>query len=121
MQVWTTGQLTSGQNVPKIVGVNRPQKPYTPLGYRNAFVERIRASRLISDKSPLEMAQLLDVPKDTYHRYETRTLLPHHLIQTFCEITGQDLYWLITGRRQKPELQAVSQLRRKTDTQDPSP
>src|ERR1039457_916561 len=100
MQVWITGQLTENRAAFKIDGVS---KPYTPTTYRNAFVQRVRAARTLAEKTPLEMAHLLDIPKDTYHRYETRTLLPHHLLEPFCQLTGQDLTWLITGRHRRPE------------------
>lgn len=100
MQAWTTCQLTPWRLSFSIGAV---PKPYTPTTYRKAFVERVRASRIQADKSPLEMAKLLGIPKDTYHRYETRTLLPHHLLLTFCELTHQDLFWLVTGRRFRPD------------------
>ena len=100
MQAWTTGQLTPAAPPFKIVGV---AKPYTPTTYRNAFVQRVRAARTLAEKNPLEMAQLLGVPKDTYHRYETRTLLPHHLLEFFCQLTGQDLTWLVTGKHHRSE------------------
>ena|SRR5712675_1581654 len=100
MQAWTIRQLTSDDCAFRLGGV---AKPYTPTAYRNAFVQRVRAARNLAEKTPLEMAQLLDLPKDTYHRYETRTLLPHHLLETFCKLTGQDLTWLITGRHRRPE------------------
>lgn len=100
MQAWITGQLTSTPRASTLLAV---PKPYTPTTYRNAFVQRVRAARTLAEKNPLEMAQLLGIPKDTYHRYETRTLLPHHLLETFCKLTGQDLTWLITGRHRRPE------------------
>lgn len=100
MQAWITGQLTGDVHHFTLSSVT---KPYTPTTYRNAFVQRVRAARTLAEKTPLEMAQLLDVPKDTYHRYETRTLLPHHLLETFCKLTGQDLTWLITGKHRRSE------------------
>lgn len=100
MQAWTTSQLTQERWPSTLVAVT---KPYTPTTYRNAFVQRVRAARTLAEKNPLEMAQLLGVPKDTYHRYETRTLLPHHLLELFCKLTGQDLTWLVTGRHQRPD------------------
>jgi DNA-binding XRE family transcriptional regulator len=100
MQAWITGQLTREGTPYTLSSV---AKPYTPTTYRNAFVQRVRAARNLAEKTPLEMAQLLDVPKDTYHRYETRTLLPHHLLEIFCKLTGQDLTWLITGKHHRPE------------------
>jgi len=45
------------------------------------------------------MAELLGVRKDTYHRYETRTLMPHHMVELFCRLTDQELNWLVTGQR----------------------
>lgn len=110
MQAWTTGQLTFDDCAFRIGGV---AKPYTPTTYRNAFVQRVRSARILAEKNPLEMAQLLGVPKDTYHRYETRTLLPHHLIETFCELTGQELHWLVTGRHQRAEPTADARAPRK--------
>lgn len=98
MQAWTTSQLTTARPPFRI---DRVSKPYTPTAYRKLFVQRVRAARTLAEKNPLEMAQLLGVPKDTYHRYETRTLLPHHLIEPFCQLTGQDLTWLVTGHHER--------------------
>ena len=110
MQAWITRQLTFPDQTLRLGGV---AKPYTPTTYRNAFVQRVRSARILAEKNPLEMAQLLGVPKDTYHRYETRTLLPLHLIETFCQLTGQELHWLVTGRHQRPEPAAGSGATRK--------
>jgi DNA-binding XRE family transcriptional regulator len=74
------------------------KKPYTPTTYRKAFFQRVKAARLLADKSIADMAQALDVPADTYGRYEKRTLMPLHLIERFCEVTGQDIHWLVTGK-----------------------
>jgi DNA-binding XRE family transcriptional regulator len=97
MQAWITRQLTPVEP-DRTMGVVRPLESVTPTRYRRAFFERIRAARVSAGKSPAEMAQLLGVPKDTYHRYETRTLLPHHLMEKFCRLTDKELDWLITGR-----------------------
>lgn len=110
VQLWITGQLTPR---PCSYTMGRMGKPYTPTTYRKAFVQRVRASRIQADQSPLDMAKLLGIPKDTYHRYETRTLLPHHLLQTFCNLTGQDLYWLVTGSRFRADTDSDSGTSRK--------
>lgn len=110
MQAWITGQLTDERRPLKLVAVT---KPYTPTTYRKAFVQRVRAARTLASKNPLEMAHLLGVPKDTYHRYETRTLLPLHLIETFCHLTGADLHWLITGHQLRHDSGADSHSARK--------
>jgi len=96
MQAWTISQSTPIQGSATILSM---RKATTPAQYRQRFFERVRAARTLAGKNPLEMAQLLDVPKDTYHRYETRTLLPHHLIPVFCQITGVEIEWLVRGLR----------------------
>lgn len=48
---------------------------------------------------PAQIAAQLGVPKDTYQRYETRRLIPHHLIKPFCDLTQEDVHWLVTGER----------------------
>lgn len=110
MQAWTTSQLTGDVRQSTLAPVT---KPYTPTTYRRAFVQRVRAARTLASLNPLEMANKLGVPKDTYHRYETRTLLPHHLLEIFCQLTGTDLQWLITGRLHRPGLTAETPANRK--------
>ena len=74
MQAWINGSLTAPAVPVKLSGM---AKPYTPTQYRKAFTGRVKAARTVSGLSPLETAEKLGIPKDTYHRYETRTLLPH--------------------------------------------
>lgn len=105
MEAWTTSQLTPEHRPSTLLAVT---KPYTPTTYRRAFVQRVRAARTLASLNPLEMANLLGVPKDTYHRYETRTLLPHHLLEVFCQLASCDLHWLITGRLQRASTEAHS-------------
>lgn len=73
------------------------RKASTPASFRRDFTIRVRAARVASGRSPAEVAQYLGVPTDTYLRWETRALLPHHLLAPFCEITRFDLYMLLTG------------------------
>ena len=100
MQAWINGSLTAPAVPVKLSGM---AKPYTPTQYRKAFTGRVKAARTVSGLSPLETAEKLGIPKDTYHRYETRTLLPHHLRERFCTLMGCDLVWLITGARLRPD------------------
>ncbi len=100
MQAWINSQSTSG-DVPQTILCMR--KVTTPAQYRTKFFERVRAARSLSGNSPAQMAELLGVPKDTYHRYETRTLLPHHLIPLFCQLTGADVDWLVRGLKRGAE------------------
>lgn len=96
MQAWISGSLTVARPPGRLPVM---AKPYTPTQYRKAFTGRVKAARTVSGLTPLELAEKLSIPKDTYHRYETRTLLPHHMLELFCVVTGADLLWLITGSK----------------------
>lgn len=74
------------------------RKASTPASFRRDFCQRVRAARINSGRSPAEVAEYLKVEKDTYLRWETRAILPHHLLAPFCEITRHDLYKLLTGQ-----------------------
>lgn len=45
------------------------------------------------------MAKALDIPADRYRKYESRTPLPHELLERFALITGVTLEYLVTGNR----------------------
>src|SRR5689334_1309418 len=96
MQAWTTSQSTELGTPPTILDM---RKATTPAQYRAKFFGRVKAARALSGKTPRELADLLGVPKDTYHRYETQVLIPHHLLQQFCTLCGVEIEWLITGHR----------------------
>lgn len=110
MQVWTTSQLTPGVASLTIRAV---PKPYTPTTYRKAFVQRVKAARIRSGKTSQDVAHSLGIPKDTYLRYETRTLLPHHLVAAFCQLTGEEVTWLVTGARLRHDGDPDSELARR--------
>jgi DNA-binding XRE family transcriptional regulator len=97
MQAWINEQLTSGASPRTIVAVGRPKETTSPTTYRSQFFKRVRAARALYTENPPEMAKALGVPRDTYYRYEERTMLPHHLIPRFCEITGVTVDWLMRG------------------------
>lgn len=112
MQAWTTLQLTPGDAHRTIVGViGRPTKPTSPAAYRAQFFERVRTARKFYTDKPPEMAEAMGIDKGTYYRYETRLMMPHHLIPLFCEITGVTADWLMKGpsaaRALHPQRQAT--------------
>lgn len=80
-----------------MVGMRVPRKASTPSTWRKDFIKRVRDARIASGKKPVEVAAQLVVSLDTYNRWETRALLPHHLIVPFCRITGADPMELMTG------------------------
>jgi len=96
VQAWITSSSPLPGLAPIICGV---PKPYTPTTYRKAFLARVRAARTVANREPIDVAAKLGIPKDTYLRYESRTLLPHHLVLPFCLYTGADPTWLVTGER----------------------
>jgi hypothetical protein len=73
------------------------RKASTPSQWRDQFIERVKAARIVSGQKPIEVAAALGVNLDTYNRWETRALLPHHLVMPFCTITGADPVMLLTG------------------------
>jgi DNA-binding transcriptional regulator YiaG len=65
--------------------------------FLQAFCGRVRAAREACGMTQAEMARRLEVSRSAYQRYETRTPLPHHLIDEFAEITGVDIKDLLSG------------------------
>ena len=74
----------------------------TEAQYKQAFIERVKSARIATGMKQWQIADALDMPQDKYKQYESRSLLPHHLIGRFCIVTRVDPEWLITGRGQKP-------------------
>jgi hypothetical protein len=116
MQAWTNLQLTLPEPGRKIRVVGRPNEPSSPAAYRAAFFKRVRTARELYSDSPQDMAKVLGIPAGTYTRYETRTMLPHHLVPRFCQITGVTPEWLFFG---PSAARALTSVRSATGT-DPS-
>lgn len=70
--------------------------------YLAGFLGRVRAARELRFQNTTEAGQALGMKQDTYKQYETRTPLPHALMQRFCLVTGVTLHWLITGEGPGP-------------------
>lgn len=73
------------------------RKASTPAMWRKEFIQRVKSARIVSGRKPVEVATELGVNLDTYNRWETRALLPHHMVMPFCRITGADPVMLLTG------------------------
>ncbi len=69
----------------------------TAQAYAEAFIGRVRALRAASGLSAAEMARRLGVEDETYGAFETKTLLPHHLIPAFAALTGSTLRFVLAG------------------------
>lgn len=107
MQTWIDSQLTPVPERRTIVQVGRPKDTVSPATYNTQFINRVRAARALYTNEPKEMARALGVREDTYYRYEKRTMLPHHLMPRFCEITGVTIDWLINGPRKVEARQSL--------------
>ncbi len=88
-----------------ILGVTGNRKESTPQAWRHAFIRRVKHARE-SAQPPLTREDLVlqlqrkvgpEVNLERYKRYESRSLLPHHWIIPFCEITGMDPWELLSG------------------------
>jgi transcriptional regulator with XRE-family HTH domain len=85
--------------------------------YTKALQARMRAAREAVGLTQKDMAGVLGISKDAYEKYETRSRLPHHLIEPFAVETGLSVSELIAGRdiprRGTAEIEdAVPRLRR---------
>ena len=74
----------------------------TETEYKQRFMERVAQARIARNLKQWQIAEALGMAQDKYKQYESRSLLPHHLIGRFCIVTRVDPEWLITGRGQKP-------------------
>lgn len=73
-------------------------KRTTPADYKREFIQRLRMIRGAAGLTQEEFSKKLDIARDTYAQYESRSLLPHHLIFKVCELTGHDCLFILTGR-----------------------
>jgi hypothetical protein len=70
--------------------------------YKDAFIERVKAARIATGMKQWQIAEALGMPQDKYKQYESRSLIPHHLMGRFCIICRVEPDWLVTGKGQKP-------------------
>lgn len=70
--------------------------------FKQAFMKRVAEARIARGWKQWELAERLGMEQDKYKQYETRSLLPHHLIPQFCLACRVDMDWLLTGLGRKP-------------------
>ena len=73
--------------------------PITPQEFDALYIARVKALRQLKGLTSGQMATLLGVPAERYRKYESRTPMPHALIEQFSLITGVSVEFLVTGRR----------------------
>ena len=72
-------------------------KPHA--AYRIMFTERLKIMRKQAGfRNQLSVARELGISVTTYASYESRTLVPHHLIPSLCELLNCSPWLLFTGQ-----------------------
>lgn len=66
--------------------------------FNRDLVKRVRELRKSRGWTADQMATALGVGVDRYRKYESRTPLPHYLIERFALIVGRDIDYVLTGR-----------------------
>lgn len=87
-----------------------PQKKQARSIFRDTFLSRVAKARAAAGHTQAEMAVVLGMKQDKYKQYESRSLLPHHLVAQFCTATKIDPAWLfglparqsVSGKRRTP-------------------
>lgn len=79
----------------------------TPTEFEELFVARTKALRELSGMTGPQMATALEIPYERYKKYETRSPLPHDLVERFALITRVPVDFVMTGRRTKQGLPDV--------------
>lgn len=71
----------------------------TPTEFDEMFVYRTKVLRALTGMDMKSMARALGIPYERYKKYETRSPLPHDLIERFALITRVPAEYVLTGRR----------------------
>lgn len=73
--------------------------PMTPAEFEAMLIDRTKALRESRGMTSADMATALDIPVDRYRKYESRTPIPHAMIERFALIVGVSPEFVLTGRR----------------------
>lgn len=74
----------------------------TPAEFEAMYIARVKALRELTGMTAKEMATALGIPFERYKKYESRTPLPHELMEQFALIARVSVEFLVTGRRTGP-------------------
>lgn len=75
-------------------------KATSPAAFQREFRRKLRAARELKGLKQHEVAAALGIERDTYKQYETRSLMPHHLIEPACEFLELDPRVLLAAPRE---------------------
>lgn len=88
----------------------------TEREFNEALFKRMRALREGLGWTQTDMARALGVSPANYQKYETRTPLPHFLLERFALIVRRDLTYVLTGRQARPAVAPDTSLERRRAT-----
>lgn len=74
--------------------------------FEKAFKERIKSWREEKGWTADQMATVLGVPAERYRKYETRSMMPAYLFETFCLVCDANLDNLLLGTQRRPSNRA---------------
>lgn len=85
--------------------VAKTRRDSTPKEYRDDFLGRVKAARkAMTDPdtgkrlSQAKMAAILGLEQDHYKQFESRSMMPLHLLVKFCKHTDQHPWFMLTGQ-----------------------
>jgi DNA-binding XRE family transcriptional regulator len=84
------GDIAVGQNV-------FMAKDPVASEFKGKFIARTAKAREKAGFSQEKMAADLGVAQSKYHKYESRSLLPHYLLVPFCMLTKVTPEWMYTS------------------------
>lgn len=74
------------------------ERTKTPAKYKQQFCQRIALARDAAHYTQETMGKALGIGRDRYAKYETRSIMPPHLLVEFCKLTEHDPWYLLTGQ-----------------------
>jgi transcriptional regulator with XRE-family HTH domain len=82
--------------------------------HKQLFMNRVREARERRGLTQDQIAKVLGMHQGTYHKYESRSYLPHDLIERFCLACAIDIDWLFTGQQRAASRDNVAVPQQKT-------
>lgn len=68
---------------------------------QTAYISRTKEARKFAEKKHKEVADYLGIDRSTYTNFERDRPMPQEYISRFCELTGINERWLISGKGAK--------------------
>ena len=68
--------------------------------YRQGLADRMRTARIHRGVTQEQIGEWLGIGREAYRKHESRGSLPPHLFEQFAALTGLDVLYLLTGRKQ---------------------